>query len=58
MLTIQTSQAIYHIDTAGNAHPRPLTGENFPGTTVSIRLFYDNLAPEETDVLEDEASLF
>lgn len=57
-LTIQTSQAIYHIDSAGNPYPRALAGENFPGTTVAIRLFYDNLPPEEADVLEDEASLF
>ncbi|WP_400193312.1 hypothetical protein [Hymenobacter sp. B81] len=57
-LTIQTSQAIYHIDSAGNPYPKALAGENFPGTTVAIRLFYDNLPPEEADVLEDEASLF
>ncbi|GAA3918328.1 hypothetical protein [Hymenobacter algoricola] len=57
-LTIQTSQAIYHVDSAGNAHPKSLPGENFPGTTVSIRLFYDRLPPDEPDVLEEEASLF
>lgn len=57
-LTIQTSHALYHIDSAGNTYPRALTGENFPGTTIAIRLLHERLPAEESDIVDDEASLF
>ncbi|MBT9393267.1 hypothetical protein KLP40_08835 [Hymenobacter sp. NST-14] len=57
-LTIQTSHALYHVDSSGKAYPKDLAGENFPGTTVAIRLLHERLPAEEPDVLDGEASLF
>lgn len=57
-LTIQTSQALYHVDSAGNTYPKDLSGENFPGTAIAIRLLHERLPIEESDLLAGEASLF
>lgn len=57
-LTIQTSQTIYSLNTRGEPAFCSLPGISFPGTTVSLRINYNNLSEEEADTMEDEASFF
>ncbi|QNH62198.1 hypothetical protein [Hymenobacter sediminicola] len=57
-LTIQTSQAIYHVSRDGKETIYPLPGINFPGTTVNIKIFYNGLSEHEPDEIQDEATLF
>jgi hypothetical protein len=58
MLTIQTSRAIYHVSREGKVFNHALADVDYPGTTVSLRIFYDDIPNEETDILEDDTALF
>ena len=58
MLTIQTSRAIYHVSREGKVFNHPLADVDYPGTTVSLRIYYEGMPAEETDVLEGDAALF
>jgi len=57
-LTIQTSQAIYHLSRTGDESFHALTGLDFPGTTVTIKLSYGDLEQDFVDEIQDEAALF
>lgn len=57
-LTIQTARAIYHVSRDGTEFTHPLNEVDFPGTTLSARIFQDGMRPEENDLLEDETALF
>lgn len=58
MLTIQTARAIYHVSREGKVFNHHLSEVDFPGTTVSVRIFYEGMQAEETDILEDDTALF
>jgi hypothetical protein len=57
-LTLQTSRVIYHVSKDGTEIFNKQAEVDYPGTTALIRIFYDNLQPEETDILEDDIALF
>jgi len=58
MLTIQTSHAIYHVNRDGQESFHSVPETDFPGTTVNIKLSYSDLAAEELDEMQDQATLF
>ncbi|HEX8350035.1 MAG TPA: hypothetical protein VF598_08730 [Hymenobacter sp.] len=57
-LVIQTSKAIYHLNKEGQENFLGLPGIDFPGTTVTIKLSYDDLEEDVLDEIQDEAALF
>jgi|GEM_PF-7049249 len=57
-LVIQTSQAVYAVVQSGQQKLSRLPATPFPGTTVSMTMFYDELADAETSVTDEDAPLF
>jgi sensor histidine kinase regulating citrate/malate metabolism len=57
-LTIQTTRAIYHVSREGVEYIHELSDVAFPGTTLTARIYYQGMRPEEDDILEDETALF
>jgi hypothetical protein len=55
---IQTARAIYYASESGKVIFHPIPDTSFPGTTITVTVFYNNLAIEELDVLEDDDALF
>jgi hypothetical protein len=57
-LIIQTSQAVYAVVQSGQQKLSHLPDTPFPGTTVSMTMFYDELPDEEASVMDEDTSLF
>jgi len=57
-LVIQTSQAVYAVVQSGQQKLSHLPETSFPGTTISMTMFYDELPDEETPVMDEDAALF
>ncbi|RZK35680.1 MAG: hypothetical protein EOO61_11535 [Hymenobacter sp.] len=57
-LVIQTSRVVYAVVQSGKQRLSRLPETPFPGTTVSMTMFYDELPDEEASIMDEEASLF
>lgn len=57
-LVIQTSRVVYAIVQSGEQKLSRLPNTAFPGTTIFITMFYDELPDEEASIMDEEASLF
>ena len=57
-LAIQTSRVLYAVVQSGKRKLRNMPDSAFPGTTLSITIFYDELADEETSILDGDTTLF
>lgn len=57
-LVIQTSRVVYAVVQSGKQRLSRLPETPFPGTTVSMTMFYDELPNEEASIMDEETSLF